>query len=475
MKRVACIFGTRPEAIKLCPLIVAMRQHPELRPHVCVTGQHREMLDQVLQVFDVQPDVDLALMRANQTLAGLTARAITAIDAYLTDHRPDLVFVQGDTTTALAAALTSFYHRISVGHVEAGLRTWERFSPFPEEINRVLTSRLVDLHFAPTETSKQNLLREGVDCQRIFVTGNTVIDALLLAVEKVKTHPPHVFGLPDALQPASTAADAPRIVLITGHRRENFGEGLQNICRAIAELACRFPDVHFVYPVHLNPNVREPVERILGGGSFQFSVFSFQQGEEKGTGSFCRNGPEGALHKTCLSPFPESQSPIPNPQSLIPPSPNIHLIEPLPYLEFVAMMNRSTLLLTDSGGLQEEAPSLGKPVLVMRDTTERPEAVTVGTAKLVGTDPRAIIAGVTTLLTDPRTYAAMSSAANPYGDGQACGRILAATERFLAGLSPSPLAGEGRGEGRASPSPLAGEGRGEGYVEVRSQKSEVRS
>lgn len=381
-KRVAFVFGTRPEAIKLCPLILAMRASDRLEPHVCVTAQHREMLDQVLDVFGVQPDVDLSLMRPNQSLAELTARAIAAIDGYLTQHHPDLVLVQGDTSTVLAASLAAFYHRLPVGHVEAGLRTWNRFSPYPEEINRVLTTRLADLHFAPTETARQNLLRENIPPERIFVTGNTVIDALFLALAKIKTNPPVVEGLPDALQPGVSGQDAPRIVLITGHRRENFGRGFEDICQAIAELARRFPDVHFVYPVHLNPNVLQPVRRILGGD-----------------------------HAASL--------------------PNIHLIEPLRYLPFIAMMNRAHIILTDSGGVQEEAPSLGKPVLVMRDTTERPEAVEAGTVQLVGTDQSAIFNGVASLLTDPTAYAAMATAMNPYGDGLACGRVVDACEHFF--------------------------------------------
>jgi UDP-N-acetylglucosamine 2-epimerase (non-hydrolysing) len=379
-RRISFIFGTRPEAIKLCPLILAMRQNENLEPHVCVTGQHREMLDQVLDAFGVIPDVDLALMQANQTLGGLTSRAIAAIDGYLDEYRPNLVIVQGDTTTVFCAALCAFYHKIPVGHVEAGLRTWNKFSPFPEEINRVLATRLSDIHFAPTETARDNLIKEGVPKNRIYVTGNTVIDALFLALKKIENTPPHIAGLPELLQPTTDQNSATPhglpcpLVLITGHRRENFGEGFENICHAIAELGERFPQTAFVYPVHLNPNVREPVFRILGG------------------------------------------------------KPNIYLIEPLGYLPFVAMMNRATLILTDSGGVQEEAPSLGKPVLVMRETTERPEAVEMGAVKLVGTIKEAIVASVSTLLTDKDAYSVMSNAVNPYGDGQACGRIIAACE-----------------------------------------------
>ena len=390
--RVSIIFGTRPEAIKLCPLVLAMRDHRELTPHVCVTGQHREMLDQVLDVFGVVPDADLHLMRPNQMLACLTSRAIAAIDDYLQASQPDMVIVQGDTTTVFCAALCAFYRNIPVGHVEAGLRTFNKRSPFPEEINRVLSTRLADLHFAPTQTARQNLLREAVPEGSIFVTGNTVIDALLFAVERIRKNPPAVDGLPDYLQPGRvrTGIDLPPLVLITGHRRENIGRGFENICRAIAGLAERFPDAHFVYPVHLNPNVREQVNRLLGTTSLQ---------------------PGGRTMDV---------------------KKNIHLIEPLGYLPFVAMMDRATVVLTDSGGVQEEAPSLGKPVLVMRDTTERPEAVEMGTVKLVGADAEAIADNVTALLTDKEAYNVMANAVNPYGDGKACGRILAAIEGFLA-------------------------------------------
>ncbi|MBN2291382.1 MAG: UDP-N-acetylglucosamine 2-epimerase (non-hydrolyzing) [Pirellulales bacterium] len=384
--RVSIIFGTRPEAIKLCPLVLAMLDHRNLVPHVCVTGQHFEMLYQVLDDFGVVSDADLDLMQPNQTLAGLTSRAIAAIDEYLQASRPDMVIVQGDTTTVFCTALCAFYHNIPVGHVEAGLRTFNKRSPFPEEINRVLSTRVADLHFAPTETARQNLIREKTPTETIFVTGNTVIDALLFAVDRIRANPPQIDGLPDFLQPGSDNAqsDLSPMVLITGHRRENFGDGFENICRAIAQLAERFPETHFVYPVHLNPNVREPVNRLLGTGSRE-------------------NGGKQ----------------------------NIHLLEPLNYLPFVAMMDRSTIVLTDSGGVQEEAPSLGKPVLVMRDTTERPEAVDMGTVKLVGTDTQTIVDNATVLLTDKQAYATMANAVNPYGDGKACGRILAAIEHSM--------------------------------------------
>jgi UDP-N-acetylglucosamine 2-epimerase (non-hydrolysing) len=387
-KTISFIFGTRPEAIKLCPLILAMRNHQELDPHVCVTGQHREMLDQVLEVFGVVPDADLALMQPDQTLGGLTSRATASIDLYLAETKPEMVLVQGDTTTVFCAALCAFYHKISVGHVEAGLRTGNKYSPFPEEINRMLATRLADLHFAPTSTSCHNLVKEGVPADKIFITGNTVIDALFIALEKVKANSPQIPGLPQHLMNGNPAAP---LVLITGHRRENFGNGFENICRAIAELAQHFPETHFVYPVHLNPNVREPVQRILG--------------------SEARKRKSGGSIKT--------------------PNDNIHLIEPLSYLAFVTMMNRATLVLTDSGGVQEEAPSLGKPVLVTRDTTERPEAVEMGTVKLVGTDAEAIIENVSLLLTDPVAYESMANSVNPYGDGKAAERIIAACQQFM--------------------------------------------
>jgi len=367
VKRIAVIFGTRPEAIKLCPIILALKSDPAFDCRVCVTGQHKEMLQQVLDVFGVKPDVDLALMRPNQTLGGLTSRAIAAIDAYLDGEKPDVVLVQGDTTTVFAGALAAFYHHIPIAHVEAGLRTWNMESPWPEEANRVLTTRLAKWHFCPTESNRANLLRENVPDANIHVTGNTVIDALLMAKEIVARQPPAIAALPDGVM----ESDA-RMVLITGHRRENFGEGFDNICSAIRNLADSFPEVHFVYPVHLNPNVREPVDRILGA---------------------CR-------HK------------------------NMHLIEPQPYLPFVALMNRSTLVLTDSGGVQEEAPSLGKPVLVMRDTTERPEAVAAGTVRVIGTRRDAVESEVGRLLTSPEAYAKMSASVNPYGDGRAVSRIV---------------------------------------------------
>lgn len=377
--RISLIFGTRPEAIKLCPLILAMQDRPELQPHVCVTAQHREMLDQVLDVFGVRPDFDLSLMRPAQSLASLTARAVEGIDEYLRQFRPDMVLVQGDTTTVFAASLASFYHRIPIGHVEAGLRTWNRFSPFPEEANRVLTSRLASLHFCPTDNAKKNLINEGIRNQDVSVTGNTVIDALLFAVKKNRMEMPVIHGLPKDLQPSTVMPLQPRVVLVTGHRRENFGQGLASICDAIATAAHCFADVHFVYPVHLNPNVSVAVRKYFVNR----------------------------------------------------PTPNVHLIEPLSYLHFVAMMERSHVVLTDSGGIQEEAPSLGKPVLVTRDTTERPEAIEAGAARLVGTDPQKIVESLATLLTDNCVYASMSTAHNPYGDGHASHRVIETCIEFL--------------------------------------------
>ena len=367
MKKVCVIFGTRPEAIKLSPVVLALKRDSAFDCKVCVTGQHREMLQQELDVFGVVPDTDLALMQPNQTLGGLTSRAIASIDSYLEKEKPDIVMVQGDTTTVLAGALAAFYHHIPIAHVEAGLRTWNLESPWPEEANRVLTTRLARWHFCPTENNKRNLMKEGVDERNIHVTGNTVIDALLMAKEMVQKDPPAIEGVPQGLMSSKE-----RMVLITGHRRENFGDGFEHICKAIRNLANRFPMVHFVYPVHLNPHVREPVERILGAYAGK----------------------------------------------------NIHLIAPQSYLPFVALMDRAAVILTDSGGVQEEAPSLGKPVLVMRDTTERPEAVEAGTVRLVGTEADVIESATSELLTDDGRCESMAKAVNPYGDGQAVRRIL---------------------------------------------------
>jgi UDP-N-acetylglucosamine 2-epimerase (non-hydrolysing) len=365
-KRISIIFGTRPEAIKLAPIVLELKKFKELEINICVTAQHREMLDQVLEVFDIKPDVDLNIMKADQSLSELTWRAIKLLDEYFFDYKPDLILVQGDTTTVFAASLAAFYHKIDIGHVEAGLRTWNKFSPYPEEINRELTTKLADLHFAPTQLSKNNLLREGVREEKIFITGNTVIDALFIAREKLKGKNISIPGLSLNLQEDRDN----NLILITGHRRENFGEGFLNICEAIGELADKFKDYHFIYPVHLNPNVRKPV----------FDILSKQQ--------------------------------------------NIFLIEPLTYLPFIFLMDKAKIILTDSGGVQEEAPSLGKPVLVMRENTERPEGVDAGTVKLVGANKEMIVKEATKLLTNESEYSKMANAVNPYGDGFAARRII---------------------------------------------------
>lgn len=377
MKTVMLVFGTRPEAIKMAPLVKELQSRPsEFKTIVTVTGQHRQMLDQVLEIFDIKPDYDLNIMKAGQDLTDITCRVLTGMRDLLQDVRPDVILVHGDTTTSTATALAAFYAHVPVGHVEAGLRTHNLESPWPEEANRQLTGRLAEYHFAPTPLSKSNLLAEGVDEKKITVTGNTVIDALI----SVK----HRLDEDDALRNAETANllkagynlerldGSRRLVLITGHRRENFGEGFRNICNAIKTLAEKFTDVDFVYPMHLNPNVRKPIAEILGDSSARDNAF---------------------------------------------------FIEPLEYLSFVNLMGKSDIVLTDSGGIQEEAPGLGKPVLVMRDTTERPEALEAGTVKLVGTDYDAIVSSVSTLLTDREAYDKMSHAVNPYGDGKACPRI----------------------------------------------------
>ena len=367
--KVLTVFGTRPEAIKMAPLVKCLQHAAHIEARVCVTAQHRQMLDQVLDLFEIRPDHDLDVMRPGQDLFTITAEILQAIRGVYEAERPDVVLVHGDTTTTFAATLAAFYLRIPVGHVEAGLRTGNLYSPWPEEANRRLTSALAAMHFAPTPTSRDNLLRENVPGERIFVTGNTVIDALLAVRDKLDAS----AELRARMQAGAAflRSDA-RLLLITGHRRENFGGGFERICDAIAALAARYPDLDLVYPVHLNPNVQEPVRRLLSGIS------------------------------------------------------NVHLIEPLDYLPFVHLMTRATLILTDSGGIQEEAPSLDKPVLVMRDTTERPEAVEAGTVRLVGTDARTIVEGVSRLLDDAGEYRRMSVAHNPYGDGHACGRIVAA-------------------------------------------------
>ena len=376
MKKILLVFGTRPEAIKMAPLVKKLQEMPEqFQTIVCVTGQHREMLDQVLQLFDITPDYDLNIMKPNQDLYDITSRILLGIRDVLKEVQPDIVLVHGDTTTSMAAALAAFYQQIPVGHVEAGLRTGNIYSPWPEEMNRLITGRITTHHFSPTPLSRENLIKENVDDEKIIVTGNTVIDALQMVVERLKNDTQ--LSSEVATKINQMGYDVQRLdgnrcmVLITGHRRENFGEGFLNICHAIKNLSAKYPDVDFVYPMHLNPNVRKPVLEILG---------------------------EGAE--------------------------NVFLIEPLDYLPFVYMMQHSTLILTDSGGVQEEAPGLGKPVLVMRDTTERPEAVEAGTVLLVGTNREKIEQGVSTLLDDADTYRRMSEAVNPYGDGFACERIV---------------------------------------------------
>ncbi len=367
--KIMAVLGTRPEAIKLAPVILQARARPrDFDVAVCATGQHREMLDQVLELFRIVPDMDLGLMRPNQSLADLTASAIAALAPLLARQRPDWILVQGDTTTVWTAALAAFYAGISVGHVEAGLRTFDKRQPFPEEINRRLCTQLTDLHFAPTERARHNLLQEHVPEQQIVVTGNTVIDALLWVLDRIKTDPP--TDVANIQRWADEHVAEHPVVLITGHRRESFGAGFESICRAVLNLAQAFPDVHWVYPVHLNPNVQEPVRRVLGQ------------------------------------------------------RPNIHLLKPLPYAAFAWLMQRSTCLLTDSGGVQEEAPTLKKPVLVMRNTTERPEGVQAGLVKLVGNDEQRIVAGVTATLSACLAGDAPVGGENPYGDGRASGRIL---------------------------------------------------
>jgi UDP-N-acetylglucosamine 2-epimerase (non-hydrolysing) len=389
MYTVTVIIGTRPEAIKMSPVVTALKKVDSIRCRVCITGQHREMVDPILHAFGIVPDSALNVMERDQSLAGLTARAIIGVDQYLCTQRPDLVLVQGDTTTVLSATLASFYLHIPVGHLEAGLRTGTLAAPWPEEANRVLTARLATLHFAPTATAKSNLLAEGIPEASITVTGNTVVDALLQAADHVRRNTTEVdSSLACYPNLTNVIRGKNRIVLITGHRRENFGDGLHNICDAIRELASEFPDVHFVYPVHLNPNVRRIVERMLGDGS-------------AGTPA------------------------------------NVHLLEPLSYLPFVALMDRATLILTDSGGIQEEAPSLGKPVLVLRDATERPEAVAAGTARVVGTEAANIMRHVRQLLSDAAAYRMMAVSRNPFGDGQASRRIADTSVAFLDARTPT--------------------------------------
>ena len=379
MKKIMLVFGTRPEAIKMAPLVKEFQKHPDtFQTIVCVTGQHREMLDQVLNIFDIRPDFDLNIMKQGQDLYDVTARVLTGMRDVLREAQPDVVLVHGDTTTSTAAALAAFYQQIPVGHVEAGLRTHNILSPWPEEMNRQITGRIASYHFAPTALSRQNLLLENVDDTNITVTGNTVIDALYWVVDRIKNDPSLDAELEEELRRAgydvNRLADGRPLVLITGHRRENFGDGFINMCTAIKQLTERYPNVDFVYPMHLNPNVRRPIHEVFGNDLSNLG--------------------------------------------------NMHFIEPLEYLSFVYLMEKSTIVLTDSGGIQEEAPGLGKPVLVMRDTTERPEALEAGTVKLVGTDREKIFNEVSTLLDDAAAYARMSQAVNPYGDGLACSRIV---------------------------------------------------
>lgn len=396
MKTIMLVFGTRPEAIKMCPLVKEFQKHSDnFKTVVCVTGQHREMLDQVLDIFDVKPDYDLNIMKQGQDLTDVTARVLTGMRDVFKECHPDVVLVHGDTTTSTAGALAAFYAQIPVGHVEAGLRTHNLLSPWPEEMNRQITSRIADYNFSPTPLSKQNLLEEKAHGQ-IFVTGNTVIDALQQVAGKLQSDESLAKEQDQVLLKAgydvSRLANEKKLVLITGHRRENFGDGFIRMLSAMRDLSIRYPEADFVYPMHLNPNVRKPIHEVFTG----LDTLAF--GEGWGEAS------------------------------------NFFFIEPLQYLEFVHLMAKSTIVLTDSGGIQEEAPGLGKPVLVMRDTTERPEALSSGTVHLVGTDYNKIVSEVSVLLDDQVAYEKMSKAVNPYGDGKACARIVAA----LHGENPAP-------------------------------------
>ena len=379
MRKSLLVFGTRPEAIKMAPLVKALQKDTtHFETKVCVTAQHRQMLDQVLEVFEITPEYDLNIMAPNQDLYDITSKVLLGVRDALKDFQPDVVLVHGDTTTSMAASLAAFYQQIPVGHVEAGLRTYDMLSPWPEEMNRQVTDRICTYYFAPTEKSRQNLLRENIEDKKISVTGNTVIDALLMAVDIIDGKPGVQEQLHEELQTKGYTVGKRPYILVTGHRRENFGEGFLHICNAIKEIASLHPELDIVYPVHLNPNVQKPVYELLSGLE------------------------------------------------------NIYLISPLDYLPFIYAMQHSMLLLTDSGGVQEEAPSLGKPVLVMRNTTERPEAVEAGTVKLVGTDAATIVENVTELLRNEAVYRQMSETHNPYGDGKACERIV---ESLLTDLS----------------------------------------
>lgn len=372
-KKVLLVFGTRPEAIKMAPLALQLKERNDcFETRVCVTGQHRQMLDQVLELFNLTPDFDLNLMKPGQTLSDITSGVLKGLEQVFAEWTPDVVLVHGDTATTFAASLAAYYHKIAVGHVEAGLRTGDIYSPWPEEANRKLTGALTTYHFAPTQSSYNNLIKENIDPKNITITGNTVIDALLTVKEKVETDRAVIAQFE---QQFNFLDSTKKLILVTGHRRENFGQGFLNICTALANIAKQYPDVQIVYPVHLNPNVQKPVNELLSGIS------------------------------------------------------NIYLIAPQDYLPFVYLMNRSYLILTDSGGIQEEAPSLGKPVLVMRDTTERPEAVEAGTVKLVGTDAALIQQSVVELLENTDLYQMMAAAHNPYGDGTACQQIIHALNK----------------------------------------------
>lgn len=364
------VFGTRPEAIKMAPLVKVLENEPTIESKICVTAQHREMLDQVLDMFDITPDYDLNLMKPGQDLYDITANVLLGMKSVFEEFKPDVVLVHGDTTTTCSASLAAFYQKIKVGHVEAGLRTGAIYSPWPEEANRQITGVLANYHFTPTITSQDNLVKENKDLKNIIVTGNTVIDALFLVLDKIENNQELENKIIDSINSQYKLQDNKKIILLTGHRRENFGDGFINICEALKTIAINNPDIDIVYPVHLNPNVQKPVKEILSN------------------------------------------------------TPNVYLIDPLQYESFIYMMNKSYFIITDSGGVQEEAPSLGKPVLVMRDTTERPEAVEAGTVKLVGTNKGAIIKEAQKLIDDENEYNKMSKAHNPYGDGRACKRIV---------------------------------------------------
>ena len=379
--KVLSVFGTRPEAIKMAPLVLALAQDSAFDARVCVTAQHRHMLDQILQVFGLQSDYDLDIMRAGQDLSDISSRILQGMKTVFQSCQPDMILVHGDTSTTFAASLSAFYHHIPVAHVEAGLRTGNLQAPWPEEANRRLTATLAQIHFAPTTRARDNLLAENIKPQNIVVTGNTVIDALYLALEKIRNDPELRQQITRQLDKAlehEHIIDQRKYILVTGHRRENFGQGFEQICTALAQIAQKFSDYHIIYPLHLNPNVQEPVRRLLGA------------------------------------------------------VPRVHLIEPLDYLPFIYLMQHAHLVLTDSGGIQEEAPSLGKPVLVMRDTTERPEAVSAGTVQLVGTQSRDIVDAVSALLENPALYQQMSRAHNPYGDGSACRQIIDFLKQYHA-------------------------------------------